>query len=599
MVKISCIIPAYNVEAYIERCLSSILNQRHANVEVIVVDDGSTDSTPDLLRKIAAADSRVAVFHQENARQGAARNLGLEHATGDYIWFIDADDWLEEGALLHIQRLVEAHSPDVIFTNISYFSDEKGYSAHLVPGDFAGETLCPDELDEKAFAILFSWQIPPYCLIASRHMIEANAIRFPAGLFYEDHPFGLRVLRAANHVYVDPLPVYTYYQRVGSTVYRQDDKIFDFIAIRKQCLELLCEFGWDKKFPSLFLSYLLPVSFYEVHVPDIFRKKFLQSLREDCGYFVPHFLQELPHIHGRSKHLLKAIQAGSPLIYELKELWHSHLAPKAWIRQCAALLRHCHTRKKKFKKSGTWHNRMPLSESPLCCCHPSADMTQCHLDVRVTWKNAPYVYADEGAVIGGQLVFERGVGTMRFGRRSSVGGGSLIICSQEGGIEIGEQVLISWGCTIMDSNAHSLDAAERLNDEWYWQRSAQAGCLGLFKDWTGVRGGPVKIDTGAWVGCNSIILGNVHIGQGAIIGAGSVVTRSVPPFTVFAGNPARFIKLAPRREGWSGEDLHRAQEMKAPQSVLDAIQLEIGRCAADTDSMPPLPAHAEMVKEEH
>ena len=100
MVKISCIIPAYNVEAYIERCLSSILNQRHANVEVIVVDDGSTDSTPDLLRKIAAADSRVAVFHQENARQGAARNLGLEHATGDYIWFIDADDWLEEGALL-------------------------------------------------------------------------------------------------------------------------------------------------------------------------------------------------------------------------------------------------------------------------------------------------------------------------------------------------------------------------------------------------------------------------------------------------------------------------------------------------------------------
>lgn len=140
----------------------------------------------------------------------------------------------------------------------------------------------------------------------------------------------------------------------------------------------------------------------------------------------------------------------------------------------------------------------------------------------------------------------------RFGRRSSVGGGSLIICSQEGGIEIGEQVLISWGCTIMDSNAHSLDAAERLNDGWYWQRSAQAGCLGLFKDWTGVRGGPVKIDTGAWVGCNSIILGNVHIGQGAIIGAGSVVTRSVPPFTVFAGNPARFIKLAPTARGVVG-----------------------------------------------
>ena len=168
---------------------------------------------------------------------------------------------------------------------------------------------------------------------------------------------------------------------------------------------------------------------------------------------------------------------------------------------------------------------------------------------------------------------------MRFGRRSSIGGATTLICSQKDGIEIGEQVMVSWGCTLMDSNAHSLDPDSRCNDEWNWQLSDKSGYRGLFKDWTDVRSAPIRIDDRAWIGFNTIILGGVNIGKGAIIGAGSVVTSDVPAYTIFAGNPARFVKLVPRRNGWTEEDVRKAREAGVAQPILIAMEQELGRHA--------------------
>ena len=161
---------------------------------------------------------------------------------------------------------------------------------------------------------------------------------------------------------------------------------------------------------------------------------------------------------------------------------------------------------------------------------------------------------------------------MCFGQRCSIGGNTTIICSQAEGVHVGAQVMVSWGCTLIDSNAHALDAAYRENDEWYWRMGAVAGYPGLFKDWAGIKSAPIRIDDYAWIGFNSIILGGVNIGRGAIVGAGSVVSKHVPPYTIFAGNPACFIKLAPRREGWSEHDMEKARQMGASDEVLKAMQ---------------------------
>ena len=94
--KVSIIVPVYNVASYLSKCLDSCINQTLYDIEIICVDDGSTDNSGELLDEYKAVDSRIQVIHKENGGLSSARNYGLDHANGDYIAFVDADDWIEE-----------------------------------------------------------------------------------------------------------------------------------------------------------------------------------------------------------------------------------------------------------------------------------------------------------------------------------------------------------------------------------------------------------------------------------------------------------------------------------------------------------------------
>ena len=98
MVKISIIIPVYNVENYLRVCLNSIVNQSLSDIEIICVNDGSVDNSLDILKEYAAKDNRFVIINQENCGQGIARNKALDIAKGKYIAFVDPDDWIEDGA---------------------------------------------------------------------------------------------------------------------------------------------------------------------------------------------------------------------------------------------------------------------------------------------------------------------------------------------------------------------------------------------------------------------------------------------------------------------------------------------------------------------
>lgn len=97
-VLISIIIPVYNVEDYLERCLDSIIHQSYKNIEIIVINDGSTDSSLKILEKYALKNSRIIIVNQENKGLSGARNIGVEKAIGDYIWFVDGDDFIDNDA---------------------------------------------------------------------------------------------------------------------------------------------------------------------------------------------------------------------------------------------------------------------------------------------------------------------------------------------------------------------------------------------------------------------------------------------------------------------------------------------------------------------
>ena len=151
-----------------------------------------------------------------------------------------------------------------------------------------------------------------------------------------------------------------------------------------------------------------------------------------------------------------------------------------------------------------------------------------------------YLVIGNDSIVSGNFIFESSVGKIIIGNHSYVGGGTFISRSS---IEIGDNVTIAWGGTFYDHDSHSIDYMKRrkdIDDELNDIRNGRNFIAN--KDWSGVSSKPIKICSDAWIGMNVIILKGVTVGEGAIVGAGSVVTKDVPAWTVVAGNPAIVVK---------------------------------------------------------
>lgn len=122
---ISVIVPVYNVEKYLERCINSIINQSYTNLEILLINDGSKDSSSDICDKYAARDPRIRVFHQANSGAALSRNIGLEHATGDYLSFVDSDDYLADDFYKELYNLMISTGSDLVQCGY-YEVDEQG-----------------------------------------------------------------------------------------------------------------------------------------------------------------------------------------------------------------------------------------------------------------------------------------------------------------------------------------------------------------------------------------------------------------------------------------------------------------------------------------
>ena len=119
--KYTLIVPVYKVEDYIEKCLNSIINQTYKNFELILVDDGSPDNCPDICDKYAKTDSRITVIHKQNGGVSSARNEALKIATGEYIWFVDSDDYIEENSLEILSQYIEKTPTDLYVFEHGFF----------------------------------------------------------------------------------------------------------------------------------------------------------------------------------------------------------------------------------------------------------------------------------------------------------------------------------------------------------------------------------------------------------------------------------------------------------------------------------------------
>lgn len=105
MVKVSIIVPVYNVEKYLDECINSLINQTMQEIQILLIDDGSSDRSGKMIDEYAATDSRILAFHKENGGQSSARNFGLHHATGEYILYVDSDDYIAINSCENYMRL--------------------------------------------------------------------------------------------------------------------------------------------------------------------------------------------------------------------------------------------------------------------------------------------------------------------------------------------------------------------------------------------------------------------------------------------------------------------------------------------------------------
>lgn len=202
-VKISVIIPVYNREKYIEKCLNSVLSQTLREIEIICVDDGSTDGTYDLLQGYSEKYNNVIVLHQENQGSGPARNRGIECAQGKYICFMDSDDYYaQDSALEYLYINAERNCASVCRGNILSVR-ENGETKRLLPW-FTEKEMRLFKEDGDIFYY--------GCYIFSSRLIRENDIMFPTYRRFQDPPFLLKAMLYAQSYYVIDEPIYVYRQ---------------------------------------------------------------------------------------------------------------------------------------------------------------------------------------------------------------------------------------------------------------------------------------------------------------------------------------------------------------------------------------------------
>ena len=212
MKKISVIVPVYKVEAYLERCVNSLVQQTYKNLEIILVDDGSPDNSGKICDRLAEQDSRIQVIHKVNGGLSDARNVGIEAATGDYIAFIDSDDWYDPTMLEMLYGLAEEHNAEI--AECSYRS--------IYDGRVQAETSCSGAVMEftpaQAIESNLDWK---FCKpVAWNKLYRADIvgdIRYPVGKLHEDEfTTHLFYLAAKKIVYVDIAMVNYERRNVGS-----------------------------------------------------------------------------------------------------------------------------------------------------------------------------------------------------------------------------------------------------------------------------------------------------------------------------------------------------------------------------------------------
>lgn len=264
--KISVIIPVYNVSAYLEQCVRSVQIQTYRDVEIILVDDGSTDTSGSLCDRLVTEDEHVRVVHKQNGGLSDARNVGLSYATGEYVLFLDSDDYYADCHLIAnlIEKIDHWNRPDAVlfcrvdwYENMSLLVKEQPYEVELL-NSIDKPIDCFDRLlKAQRFNMSACFQI------IKRSVLVDNHIEFVVGLRNEDIDWSIQLWRKLQSVKVVNLYGYIYRHRANSittTLSIQDYRSYDFMF--DKWVKVLDNGRKEDRLFLQYLAYIYPTMLY-------------------------------------------------------------------------------------------------------------------------------------------------------------------------------------------------------------------------------------------------------------------------------------------------------------------------------------------------
>ncbi len=290
MPKLSVVIPVYNVERYLRECLDSVLAQTLKDIEIICVDDGSTDSSPEILREYAAADGRVKIISKPNSGYGHTMNTGFDAAAGEYIGIVESDDVIPADMFEVLCREADDNDCDVVKADFRTFVDAEGERVFTLrrlteavsePGKYYHRVIDPREDPDVFRLVMNTWSG-----IYRTDFIRVNSIRHneTPGASFQDNGLFFQTMALAHRVMFIDRPFYMLRRdNAASSVHNKKkvwalceeyDFIYDFLSARKDLFERLIGYFWLKRYHNYAWS-------YDERIGAEFREEFIHRFAEE------------------------------------------------------------------------------------------------------------------------------------------------------------------------------------------------------------------------------------------------------------------------------------------------------------------------------
>jgi len=293
MPKITVVIPAYNIETLLEKCVASVAEQEYPKdkLEIIIVDDGSTDSTGALCDELSSRYENVTSFHKENGGSSSARNLGMEHATGDYIGFVDSDDYVDPRMYKVLAEAAVKYDADMVQISRDEISEDGERLPDVVIPPSEVTELSSEEQLKK---LLLHTGDASFCTKITKRSVFSEKLKFPEGELNEDFRLMIDVLPKVNKLIVLPQQYYHVFYRLGSNsrkkvedkdyfpsvftdIVRNADVALDIVKDKYKSLVPIAErFGYYQR-----LDYLLHIPVSKMTKDNTFYVDVVKNVRKN------------------------------------------------------------------------------------------------------------------------------------------------------------------------------------------------------------------------------------------------------------------------------------------------------------------------------